>query len=101
MRRSIRPVTAVARPMAIAMLASCIGASSTVVLAADSVEEAPKDIIAAQIRRQGFTCDRPASAVRDVQDSKPDQVVWILKCESRTYKVRLIPDMAADVMPLD
>jgi hypothetical protein len=27
--------------------------------------------------------------------------VWILQCESGSYRVRLIPDMAAKVEPLD
>ena len=64
-------------------------------------EETSKEIIADQIRSQGFTCDKPESATRDPARSKPDEAVWILKCEKTTYRVRLIPDMAADVVPLD
>ena len=59
--------------------------------------EEPKDTIAAQIRIQGFACDKPQSAVRDAKRSKPDEAVWVLKCSNAAYRVRLIPDMAAKV----
>ena len=57
----------------------------------------PKDDIAAQIRAQGYACDQPQSATRDAQASKSDEEVWILRCEGASYRVRLIPDMAAQV----
>lgn len=69
--------------------------------AAESAGEAPKDIIADQIRRQGFTCDNALSAERDGAASRPDEAAWILKCDNAAYRVRLIPDMAAQVEPLD
>ena len=53
----------------------------------------PTNIVADQIRAQGFKCDSPQSAKRDGQASKPDEPVWILQCESGSYRVRLIPDM--------
>jgi hypothetical protein len=59
--------------------------------------ESPKDDIAAQIRAQGYACDQPQSAMRDAQASKPDEEVWLLRCEGASYRVRLIPDMAAQV----
>ena len=65
------------------------------------VAETPKEIIAAQIRMQGFACDKPVSAERDRAASRPNETVWLLKCEDRSYRVRLVPDMAADVRPLD
>jgi hypothetical protein len=65
--------------------------------AAQAAGEAPKDTIAAQIRLQGFACDKPQSAVRDAKRSKPDEAVWVLKCSNATYRIRLIPDMAAKV----
>ncbi len=68
---------------------------------AAKAQETSKEVIADQIRSQGFTCDKPESAKRDPERSKPDEAVWILKCEKKTYRVRLIPDMAADVVPLD
>jgi hypothetical protein len=60
-------------------------------------DEVPPDIIAVQIRKQGYTCTNPQSAKRDPQASKPDEPVWILKCDNATYRVRLIGDMADHV----
>ena len=34
--------------------------------------------LAAQIRSQGFACDEPQKATRDVKLSKPDYDVWVL-----------------------
>ena len=61
----------------------------------------PKDIVATQIRGQGYACDNPQSASRDQALSKPDETVWLLKCENATYRVKLIPSMAAHVERLD
>ena len=63
--------------------------------------ESPKDDIAAQIRAQGYACDQPQSATRNIQASKPDEEVWLLRCEGASYLVRLIPDMAAHVERID
>jgi hypothetical protein len=65
--------------------------------AAHAAGEAPKDTLAARIRVQGSACDKPLGAVRDAKRSKPDEAVWVLKCENATYRIRLIPDMAAKV----
>jgi len=71
------------------------------VIAAQDIEETPKEVIAAQIRDQGFSCDEPLSTKRDSKYSKPGEDAWILKCENATYRVRLISDMAADVERID
>ncbi|HMB47883.1 MAG TPA: hypothetical protein VKN63_06360 [Afifellaceae bacterium] len=68
---------------------------SSPVVAAD--EEKPAEIIAAQIRRQGLSCENPQDAQRDAEASKPDEAVWVLHCDNASYRVRLIPDMAAHV----
>jgi len=65
--------------------------------AAHAAGEAPKDTLAEQIRIQGTACYKPLSAVRDARRSKPDEAVWVLKCGNATYRIRLIPDMAAKV----
>lgn len=70
-------------------------------LPAAMAQESPKDIIAAQIRDQGYKCDSPQSADQDMQASKPDEAVWIIRCEDATYRVRLVPDMAAAVERID
>ncbi len=87
--------------MALAMPSGQEGLLNVSVARATDSLEMPKDIIADQIRRQGFACEKPASAERDPTLSKPDQAVWILKCEGVSYRVRLIPDMAATVERLD
>ena len=61
--------------------------------AADS-EEIPADIIAVQIRKQGYECKNPQSAKRDADASQPDLPVWILTCENASYRVRLVGNMA-------
>jgi hypothetical protein len=79
-------------------------AASTAILAgpfAASAQEDPTNIVADQIRAQGYKCDSPQSAQRDPQASKPDETVWILQCESGSYRVRLDPDMAAKVEKID
>jgi hypothetical protein len=67
---------------------------------AQAPEEAPQTMLAAQIRTQGFACDKPLSATRDAKRSKPDHAVWVLKCSNATYRVSRAPDMAAKVEPL-
>lgn len=64
---------------------------------AAGAQELSKDIIAVQIRKQGYECKNPESAERDTKASKPDEAAWILKCEGVTYKVQLVPKQAAKV----
>ena len=59
--------------------------------------QTPKDDIAAQIRTQGYVCDRPLRAVRDARRSRPDYQVWTLNCGNATYRVGRYPDLAAKV----
>ncbi|WP_439366501.1 hypothetical protein ACNJYD_12160 [Bradyrhizobium sp. DASA03005] len=68
---------------------------------AQSARETPQSMLAAQIRIQGFVCDKLLGAVRDRQRSKPDHAVWVLKCSNATYRVSRAPDMAAKVEPLE
>ncbi len=70
-------------------------------IAAETPGEDPKNILAAQLRDQGYDCAQPKSAERDVQVSKPDEEVWIVQCENARYGMRLDPDMAAKVERLD
>jgi hypothetical protein len=62
--------------------------------------ETPQSMLAAQIRLQGFTCDKPLGAVRDKKRSRPDRAVWVLRCGNATYRIARAPDMAAKVEPL-
>lgn len=58
-------------------------------------DERPAEIIAAQIRDQGYMCANALSAEREHPEL--GDAVWILNCDKATYRVRLIPDMAAKV----
>jgi len=63
-------------------------------------DEVPPDIIAVQIRKQGYECQNPSKAKRDAQASRPDLPVWILTCENATYRVRLVGNLADKVEKL-
>ena len=65
-----------------------------------SAQEPTRDLLAAQLREQGYRCAKPASAHRDLTLSKPDEAVWVLRCETNRYRIRLTPDMAAHVQRL-
>jgi hypothetical protein len=67
---------------------------------AQAAEETTQGMLAAQIRTQGFACDKPLSAVRDAKRSKPDRAVWVLKCSNAIYRISRVPDMAATVTRL-
>lgn len=58
-------------------------------------------VLADQIRSQGFACSNPTSAEPIAAESVPDVPVYVLKCESATYQIRLIPDQAAVVTRID
>ena len=60
-------------------------------------QENPADIIAAHIRQQGYACNDAQQAIRNRRASRPNEAAWILRCDNATYRVRLIPDMAAHV----
>lgn len=61
----------------------------------------PRRVIAAQIRSQGFACIKPKRATKDMRASKPLGAVWEIQCKNATYRVRLIPGMAAKVKRVD
>lgn len=62
--------------------------------------EISKEIIAVQLRRQGYECKNPSKAERERKESKPDENVWVLTCENARYRVQLVPNMAAKVEQL-
>ena len=81
------------------MLGSII-LSAAVLLPPSAKAETVPDILAAQIRIQGYACDKAVSAVQDKKRSRPDHDVWVLKCSNATYRVSRFPDMAAKVETL-
>jgi hypothetical protein len=62
---------------------------------ARAVAQTPREDLVAQIREQGYRCDKPLNAQKDITRSKPDQAVWVLKCKTATFRIRLNPDMSA------
>lgn len=58
--------------------------------------EMPKEIIAVQIRKQGYPCPNPKSADHD-GETPLDDARWILHCDGVSYRVTLVPNMAAKV----
>jgi hypothetical protein len=67
---------------------------------APAQQEPASGDIAAQVRLQGHPCEGSVSAQKDPKYSWPDEPLWILKCANATYRVRLVPDMAARIEKL-
>lgn len=78
-------------------LAFLLSGGVTVGSVAYAAGESPRDVIAAQIRLQGFACDHPMKAVLDQKKSRADHEVWVLTCENATYRFSRYPDMGAKV----
>jgi hypothetical protein len=79
------------------LLAIAVVLFSSQVRAQGVATETPQTMLAAQIRTQGFTCDKALGATKDKKRSRPDHDVWVLKCSNATYRVSRAPDMAAKV----
>jgi hypothetical protein len=67
---------------------------------AQAAEESVQSMLAAQIRSQGFVCDKALGATRDAKRSRPDRGVWVLRCSNATFRVSRAPDLAARVEPI-
>ena len=81
-----------------AMAASFFALSAA---AAAQQEAEALQVVADEVRTQGYACATPAAVQRDQDLSRPDLPVWILTCENNRYRVELVPDMRARVTPLD
>jgi hypothetical protein len=97
-RRALRPGGRIPIGPAIALALTCLSAPVGVAAEPDTVAA---EIVAAQIRAQGYACTRPVAAVRDQAASQPNATVWVLSCGNARYRVRLVPDMAAQVTQLE
>jgi hypothetical protein len=62
---------------------------------------ASAEVLADKVRSQGYSCDRALSAERNAEASRSDEAVWVLKCTNSSYRMRLVPDMAAKVEKID
>jgi len=78
------------------------GAAAAWPLAARAQQPAmPAETLAAQVRLQDHRCDEPLSATRDTALSMPNEAVWVLKCANASYRLSVIPNMAAKVERLE
>jgi hypothetical protein len=85
----------------LACAAACIPmAVSVPTAAAEATDEATLKILAARVRQQGFDCAKGKSANRDQKQSSPNETVWVLNCDNRRYRIRLVPDMGAKIEQL-
>jgi hypothetical protein len=64
---------------------------------AAQAQETVRNMLAAQIRTQGYPCDQALGAKKDRRRSKPVHEVWILRCNNATFRVSRAPDLAAKV----
>jgi len=86
------------------LLAIGVGPASTAFAQSDSDSDAndpdhkvAAGIVATQLRAQGYRCDDPHKAERDPNDSNPGSQAWVVVCDNAVYRVKLIPDQAAEV----
>ncbi len=89
---------------AVAALGGALALNATdTTLSTEAQAQSPSaaSIIAAQIRKQGFTCDKAQGAEKDAKVDRPDLPVWILDCGNASYRVQLVPNMAAKVEQID
>ena len=70
-------------------------------LPAVMAQEGTPEIIASHIRTQGYPCDDAKSAQHELGQSMPNEQVWILQCSNAAYRVRLVPNLAAQVERLN
>ena len=96
MRRSVKNAIVLAL-VSLAVLSAPAAAQTD----ASQAESEAADDIATQIREQGYDCQDPTSAKHDQKASEPDETAWILTCKNASYRVRLVPDMAAQVEKID
>jgi hypothetical protein len=82
-----------------AVLGAAFTSFNVTVFSPTDAAEVPKEIIAAQIRKQGYDCVNPTSAIR-AGETPLDDRRWILHCEGVSYRVTLVPDLAAMVETL-
>ena len=69
-------------------------------IALSSGAQTVANVLASQIRSQGFACDKAQRATRDAKLSKPDYDVWVLTCNNATYRIGRYADQTAKVEKL-
>ena len=71
--------------MKIARLSALLCLLVSPCLAEDS--ESPETIISSVVRREGYKCEKPIKATKDVEDSVCEEMAWFLTCKNIKYKV--------------
>jgi hypothetical protein len=89
----MKPKQAVRSGIAAAGFLSLIGIAHS----QNTTTVTPPEVLADQLRSQAYPCDRVLSTEQDVEASKRDEAVWVVKCTNGNYRMRLIPGMAAKV----
>jgi len=84
----------------LACLATC-ALLANLSLAFSQGESVEKTVLADQVRSQGYACTNPISAERIADESRPEEPVYLLSCENATYRLRLVPDQAAEVTRIE
>jgi hypothetical protein len=80
------------------IMAALLATPFPAVAQTDADAQAAAPLIATQVREQGFECSEPTGAQRD--PNADGDAVWILTCANASYRVRLVPDQAASIEPL-
>ncbi len=89
-------------PLAVLVLGLAFGAGDIALISsAQAQPETDAEIIAVQIRKQGYKCGKAEKAERDVEASKPNVPVWILTCDNARYRVHVFGGLADKVERLD
>lgn len=89
-----------ARAIALPAMVAALHPSGASLRPAIAAELAPKNIIAAQIRKQGFACSKALSARPD--STHPEKSGgWVLTCRDAIYHIHLVPHRAAEVERVD
>ncbi len=78
------------------LLAVVMAVVPCAVLAADD-NKGQENIVAAQVRAQGYQCATPKAIKRDPEITLPGQIGWMLECEDAVYRVMLTPHRAAKI----
>ena len=80
------------------VLAGLVGVASP--RPAMAQQETVRSMLAAQIRTQGFVCDKALKSTKDSKRSRPDLGVWTLRCSNAVYRISRAPDMSARIEQL-
>jgi hypothetical protein len=83
------------------ILCNCFAPTWLSDLKAQADEETPTEILAARVRDQGYACNKAQASKEELAQSAPNETVWILNCESGSYRVTLVPDLAAKIERLN